>query len=232
MRVLRQCDVVLYDRLVSADILAFAPPQAQCIYVGKREGEQEHAQEEIFRLILEHARAGKTIARLKGGDPLVFGRGGEEWALAAEHGIEFELIPGVTSSIAVPGLAGIPLTYRQISQSFLVITGHCLQGLNRDWSPYARVDTLVILMGVKNRRAIARALVEAGRRSDEPVAFVYHGSLPDQRVIECTLQAVADGEVEVKNPAVFVVGPVVNLRQQLLGLTDQTPTLPGSEPAE
>ena len=238
-RVLRECDVVLYDRLVSREILAFARPDAELVYVGKHEGEQEHTQGEIFAHILRLAAEGKRIARLKGGDPLVFGRGGEEWALAIEHGIDFELVPGVTSSIAAPGLAGIPLTYRRISQSFAVITGHCHQGLSRDWSHYAGLDTLVILMGVKNRSEIARALIEAGRPAGEPVAFVYRGSLPDQVITESTLDEVAKGGVVVRNPAVFVIGRVVRLRTQLLPVispeqhtpSGQIPKPPESEEA-
>lgn len=215
VRVLGECDVVLYDRLVSPEILAYTRPGAELVYVGKHEGQQEQTQEQIFTLILLHAAGGKHIARLKGGDPLVFGRGGEEWALAVQHGIEFELIPGVSSAIAVPGLAGIPLTYRRLSQSFAVITGHCGEGRSREWARYAQVDTLVILMGVSNRVHIAQALLKAGRSAGDPVAFIHRGTLSDEHVIEGTLADVAAERVEVRNPAVFVIGPVVGLRQLL-----------------
>ncbi len=212
---LRECDVVLYDRLVSLEVLKLVRPDAELIYVGKHEGEQEHAQSQIFHLIRGHALAGKVVGRLKGGDPLVFGRGAEEWALALKHGIEVHLIPGITSAIAVPGLAGIPLTYRRLSQSFAVVTGHCHEGSSHDWGRYAGIDTLVILMGVKNRAFIAQSLIKTGRAPDEPVAFIYRGSLPEEHVIQSTLFAVAEGRVEVKNPAVFVIGPVVSLRKSL-----------------
>ncbi len=212
---LGECDLVLYDRLVSPEILAHARAGAELIYVGKHEGEQEQTQGQIFALILHHAAAGKHIARLKGGDPLVFGRGGEEWALAVEHGIEFELIPGVSSALAVPGLAGIPLTYRRLSQAFAVITGHCGEGRSREWERYALVDTLVILMGVSNRAGIAQALIEAGRPADDPVAFIHRGTLREESVVEGTLADVAAGRIEVKNPAIFVIGPVVTQRQSL-----------------
>lgn len=215
-RVLRECDVILYDRLVSAEILEFARPDAELIYVGKHEGEQHHTQRQIFELIRQHARSGKIVGRLKGGDPLVFGRGAEEWALAMEDGIDVELIPGITSAVSVPGLAGIPLTYRGVSQSFAVITGHCQEGLAEKWRRYAGIDTLAILMGVKNRAYIAQALIEAGRNPDEPVAFVQSGSRPGEQVIESTLQAVAAGDVEVASPAVFVIGEVVRLRRRLI----------------
>lgn len=214
-RVLGECDVVLYDRLVSADVLSFARADAELIYVGKHEGEQDHTQARIFDLIRGHALAGKIVARLKGGDPLVFGRGAEEWVLALEHGIDVELIPGVTSAVSVPGLAGIPLTYRGVSQSFAVITGHCQEGLAQQWSKYAGVDTLIVLMGVRNRRLIAEVLIAAGRNPTEPVAFIERGTLVDERIVESTLAGVAAGEVEVESPAVFVIGEVVRLRARL-----------------
>ena len=213
-RVLRECDVVLYDRLTTPEVLALARPGAELIYVGKHDGEQEREQARIFELILEHATAGRTVARLKGGDPLVFGRGAEEWDVAMEHGIEVELIPGISSAIAVPGLAGIPLTFREVSRSFAVVTGHWKSGTNMDWTPYARIDTLVILMGTKQRALIASSLIAAGRSEKEPVAFVEQGSLAEQRVVETELGYVARGEVDVNGPAVMVVGEVVRQRRK------------------
>ena len=215
VRALGEADVVLYDRLVDERTLAFANPKAERIYVGKHHGEQERTQSQIFELIRSHALAGKTVARLKGGDPLIFGRGGEEWALALESGIEVELIPGVSSAMAVPALAGIPLTYRQISQNFAVITGHCHEGQALEWAKYAGIDTLVILMGVKNRVFIAESLITAGRDPEEPVAFVERGTTAQERVVESTLREVSLGRVEVHNPAVFVVGKIVGLRTRL-----------------
>lgn len=212
---LRECDVVLYDRLVHPEIVGLARPDSERVYVGKHQGEQEMRQEEIFDLILDRALRGKTVGRLKGGDSLVFGRGAEEWQLALKHGIRVELIPGVSSAIAVPGLAGIPLTFRSVSQSFAVVTGHCQEGANHAWDRYASIDTLVILMGVKNRQAIAAGLIAAGRPAGQSVAFVYRGSLQEQQTIESTLAEVAAGKVEVKNPAVFVIGDVVTLRKLL-----------------
>ena len=214
-RILRQCDVVLYDRLVHPEIVALARPDAECIYVGKHQGEQELRQEEIFDLIRDRALQGKTVGRLKGGDSLVFGRGAEEWQLALAHGIRVELIPGISSAVSVPGLAGIPLTFRSVSQSFAVVTGHCREGLEHAWEHYARVDTLVILMGVKNRQTIASGLIAAGRPANQAAAFVYRGSLQEEQTIVSTLAEVAAGKVEVRNPAVFVIGEVVNLRRVL-----------------
>jgi uroporphyrin-III C-methyltransferase len=215
VRALSEADVVLYDRLVDEKTLAHARPDTEIIYVGKNHGQQEHTQAEIFALIESYAHSGKTIARLKGGDPLVFGRGAEEWALALQSGMEVELIPGVTSAISVPGLAGIPLTYRRLSQNFAVITGHCHEDVALEWARYAAIDTLVILMGVKNRAFIAEALIAAGRSSREPVAFVERGSTETERLTESTLGEVAAGSVQVHNPAVFIVGEVVRLRTSL-----------------
>ncbi len=215
VRALSECNVVLYDRLVTEKILRYARPGAELIYVGKHHGEQERTQSEIFHLIRTHALAGKTVGRLKGGDPMVFGRGAEEWALALEHGIDVELIPGVSSAVSVPAIAGIPLTYRRISQSFAVITGHCHEENTQQWTRYAGIDTLVILMGVKNRRFIADSLIRAGRQPEEPVAFVERGTTDREHIVESTLEAVSRGAVEVRNPAVFVIGEVVKLRHRL-----------------
>ena len=211
-RIIGECDVLLYDRLVGPGVLKFAKPAAELIYVGKHEGEQEKTQQQIFDLILQHTRAGKSVGRLKGGDPMVFGRGGEEWALAKSQGIDTVLIPGVSSAIGVPAVAGIPLTYRQISNAFAVITAHQQHGSANEWKKYVQIDTLVILMGVKNRAAIAHSLIAAGRRPSDPVAFIQHGTLPSERVVETTLSEVAAGHVEIGSPAVFVIGAVVKLR--------------------
>ena len=225
VRCLRLCDVVLYDRLVNPQIVKMARADAELINVGKHEGQQEHTQRHILNLIRTHALAGKTVGRLKGGDPLVFGRGAEEWAFALSLGIDVELVPGVSSAVAVPGLAGIPLTYRNVSQSFAVITGHCHQGEAQEWGRYVSVDTLVILMGVQNRVFIAQSLIAVGRTPSEAVAFVQRGTLPDEVVVESTLAEVAQGAVDVHSPAVFVIGEVVKLRRELMA-DSAVPPLP------
>jgi uroporphyrin-III C-methyltransferase len=214
-RILREADVVLYDRLVSAEVLSVASPEAELIYVGKHEGEQESTQKLILDLMVDHARRGRRVARLKGGDGCVFGRAGEEWMALVHSGIDVEVVPGVSSALAAPALAGIPLTFRNVSRGFAVVTGHCAGHTPVDWRDWARIDTLVILMGVKNRAAIANALIDAGRRSDEPAAFVERASTAGQRVIETTLGEVAEGAVEVEAPAVFVIGAVAALRAEL-----------------
>jgi uroporphyrin-III C-methyltransferase len=214
-RILREADVVLYDRLVSAEVLSVASPDAELIYVGKHEGEQESTQNLILDLMVAHARRGRRVARLKGGDGCVFGRAGEEWLALGHSGIDVEVVPGISSALAAPALAGIPLTFRNVSRGFAVVTGHCAGRTAVDWRDWARIDTLVILMGVKNRAAIASELIDAGRRSDEPAAFVERASTAGQRVIETTLGEVARGAVEVEAPAVFVIGAVAALRAEL-----------------
>ena len=212
---IQHADVILYDRLVTAEILALANPSAEFVYAGKVEGQQEAVQQEIFRQLEALAASGKRVVRLKGGDPFVYGRGAEEAQYLADRGFGVEVIPGVSSAIGVPASAGIPVTYRGIASSFTVVTGHQRAENPVDWSRFARVETLIILMGVQMRREIAQALIDAGRPADEPVAFVENGSTERQNVIETTLRRVADGEVQVSAPAVFIAGEVVRLRAGL-----------------
>jgi uroporphyrin-III C-methyltransferase len=214
-RVIQQAEVVVYDRLVSPEILELIRPGAERIYAGKQEGEQHEIQDRILELLLEYGRLSKRVVRLKGGDPMVFGRGAEEWEFLAAHGIETEIVPGISSAVAVPSLAGIPLTFRGVAASFAVVTGHCCGGERSDWARYAAVDTLVILMGVKNRAHIAAQLIAAGREPGTLAAFIENGSTPRERVVTTTLSQVAEGLVEVMAPAVFVVGDVVSIRQRL-----------------
>lgn len=219
LRRLEQAGVILYDRLVSPEILALANSKAEFIYCGKDEGHQEAMQQEIFALLVERTQAGKRVVRLKGGDPFLFGRGAEEVEHLRGFGIEAEVIPGVSSSLATPALAGVPVTYRGVATSVAVVSGRCQGGRIADWRKVAGVDTLVILMGVKYRDRIAAALIECGRAVDEPVAFIERGSTPEEQVTIATLAAVAGGEVKVEAPAVFVVGEVVNHRVQLKRIT-------------
>ena len=214
-RLIQQADVVVYDRLVSPEVLELIRPGAERIYAGKHEGEQRQAQERILELLLEHGRRPKRVVRLKGGDPMVFGRGAEEWAFLAGHGIETEIVPGVSSAVAVPALAGIPLTFRGVAASFAAILARTATFKNLLLNPHRAVDTLVILMGVENRASIASRLIAAGRPPDTPAAFIENGSTPRERIVAATLRQVAEGRVDVQPPAVFVVGEVVRIRQRL-----------------
>jgi uroporphyrinogen III methyltransferase / synthase len=231
---IRAADVIVYDRLVSEKLLEEARPDAELIYVGKipYRGETEagkprlresegHDQEAINRTLVEQALAGKNVVRLKGGDPFVFGRGGEEAEALRAAGIPFEVVPGVTSAVAVPAYAGIPVTHRGLASSFAVITGHEDPEKKEtaiDWPHLARaVDTLVFLMGVRNLPDIVARLAENGRSAETPVAVVRWGTTAEQRTVTGTLAdivAVVE-EAGITPPAIAIVGEVVRLRQTI-----------------
>jgi len=214
--VLEAADVVIYDRLADDAILNFCAA-AKKIYVGKSAGNHTLKQSEINNLLVEEARRNKIVVRLKGGDPFVFGRGGEEALYLRENNLPFEIIPGVTSAIAVPAYAGIPVTHRGIATSFAVITGH--EDPNKpestiNWEKIATaVDTLIFLMGVANLPQIVEKLIEHGRNPDTPTALIRWGTKPAQEVIVTTLAEAPNAKI--LPPAIFVVGEVVNLREQL-----------------
>jgi uroporphyrinogen III methyltransferase / synthase len=217
--VLRRADVVVYDRLVNPVLLEEAPRHAVRRFAGKRCGRHELEQPAINRLLVAEARRGHEVVRLKGGDPFVFGRGGEEAQALAAAGIPFEIVPGVSSAIAVPAYAGIPLTHRAIASSFAVVTGHEEDGRadgRVDWSHLAgAVDTLVVLMPAQNLRRIARELVTHGRPPDTPVALIRWGTTEAQETCVTTLGEVAGGGATPSPPVVAVIGHVVSLREAL-----------------
>lgn len=221
-RLLGEADVVLYDRLSGERVLDLANPNAECIYVGKHEGEQEATQTVIYDLMLRHAQAGRTVVRLKGGDPAVFGRMAEECAHLRAVGIRVEVVPGISSSIAAAELAGVPVTARGIAHGFAVVTGHGAEDDPLHWRKYAAVDTLVVLMGVRDRACIARELILCGRKPDDPVLFVERATTAQERTVVATLGAVAEGQIAVQAPAVFVIGEVVNLRAQIAAIAERT----------
>jgi len=218
---LKKAEVIIYDHLLDERLLDSAPPAAERIYVGKRAGEHTKPQDEINQLLVAKAKEGKTVVRLKGGDPFVLGRGGEEAEVLAQNGILFEVVPGITSAVAVPAYAGIPVTHRRMASSFAVITGHedvAKEGSSINWAKLATaVDTLVFLMGVKNLPEIVAKLLEHGRPPTTPVAVVKDGTRPEQEVVTAPLQEIVD-EVKRRNltpPAVIIVGEVVRLREKL-----------------
>ncbi len=218
---LAAADVVVYDYLANPALLDHARPEAEQIYVGKKASQHTMSQDEINKLLVDRALAGQRIARLKGGDPFVFGRGGEEALAFAEANVPFEVIPGVTSAVAVPAYAGIPLTHRGLSSSFAVITGHedpTKSESSIDWSRLATgVDTLIFLMGVSNLAQIVKQLVAHGRPAQTPVALVRWGTTPDQQTVSGTLVDIVARvqAADFKAPAVTVVGQVVGLRRHL-----------------
>jgi uroporphyrin-III C-methyltransferase len=217
---LKEADVVIYDRLVSEAILKLVPISAEKIYVGKSSKKHELTQDKITELLIKKAFEGKKVVRLKGGDPFIFGRGGEEAEALAEQGIDFEIVPGVTSAIAAPAYAGIPLTHRDYATSVAIVTGHKAENVEKNikWAEIAgSVDTTVILMGVGELEAIATQLVRGGLNPDTPVALIEWGTLKQQRSITGKIGTIAK-EVEkkkVKPPSVIVIGDVVNLGRKL-----------------
>jgi uroporphyrinogen III methyltransferase/synthase len=218
---LGRAEVVVYDRLVHPRLLDLAPAGAERIYVGKETGGHSLSQDEINTLLVDRAREGKRVVRLKGGDPYVFGRGGEEAEALAAAGVPFEVVPGVTSAVAAPAYAGIPVTHRGLASSVAVVTGHedAAKGESSiDWAKLATgVDTLVLLMGVANLPEIAEQLVRQGRASETPAAVIEWGTLPRQRTVSGTLGDIARraAEAGLRPPAVTVVGEVARLRETL-----------------
>jgi uroporphyrin-III C-methyltransferase len=224
-RALAQADVVVADHLAPLSLLASLPTHVEVIDASKLPRGRSMAQEQINGLLVEHARAGKRVVRLKGGDPFVFGRGMEELEACVAAGIPVEVVPGVTSAIGVPGLAGIPVTHRGMTHEFVVVSGHLPpehpQSLV-DWAAVGRLrGTVVVLMGVDTAPAIAAALMEHGRAPDTPVAVVADGSTPTQRTVRTTLAGLARTMADegVRPPAVWVVGDVVGLTAALAGRT-------------
>ena len=218
---LKQADVVIYDRLIDENILHEARPDAEKIYVGKASSHHTLEQEMINQLLIQKAREGQVVVRLKGGDPFVLGRGGEEARVLAENGVPFEVVPGVSSAVAVPAYAGIPVTHRGVASSFTVVTGH--KALREDspmieWDKLSEgSDTLLILMGLTNLSHIVEQLIKNNKPLSTPVAVITHGTTSQQRCVTGTLQdilSLVESE-DLQPPVVVVVGKVVRLREHL-----------------
>lgn len=224
LELLRQADVVIYDRLVNPSLLEEAPGNAVRIFAGKSSGTHSLPQDEINGLLIGHARSGQQVIRLKGGDPFVFGRGGEEAEALANAGIDFEVVPGVSSVTAVPAYAGIPLTDRRFSSSFAVITGHEYTGKRKKsihWDHLATaVDTIVVLMGLKTLPQIVPRLLAHGRSPQTPVALVRWGTTDLQETVTGTLADIVEKAAFLDPPVVAVIGEVVRLRGQLRWFDD------------
>jgi uroporphyrinogen III methyltransferase/synthase len=222
MKYLQRADAVVYDFHLNAQVLNYIKHDAEFIYAGKRGGHHTMTQDEINKVLVEKAKEGKVVCRLKGGDPFVFGRGGEEAEALAENNIDFEVVPGVSSAVAAPAYAGIPITHRGYSSSFAVIPGY--EDMTKeesaiDWAKLATgAGTLIFLMAVKNMDVLVKKLMENGRSPDTPVAVIRWGTRPDQKTITGTLRDIVDivKEKDIKPPAVMVIGEVVNLRKRLM----------------
>lgn len=213
---LRRADVVLYDRLIAQELLTEAALHAELIDVGKEPRRHRRSQDEINALLIEKAREGKLVVRLKGGDPFVFGRGGEECQALAEAGVCYEVVPGVSSAIGVPAYAGIPVTQRGVTSAFTVVAGHTGSSDSTiDWQAISRIGTIVFLMGVEHLPEIVQQLIAHGRASDTPAALIQEGTTQNQRVLAGTLADIVEKTRDVRPPAVLVVGEVVRLHAQL-----------------
>ncbi len=218
LRVIKEADVIIYDRLANPDILEEAKSGCEFVYVGKEDGRHIMPQDDINEVIYQNALKHKNVVRLKGGDPFVFGRGGEEALYLLERDVKFEIIPGITSAISAPAYAGIPVTHRGVAVSFRVVTGH--ESPNKKvsqipWENFKTDDTIIFLMGLHNLPKISKKLMEIGKASDYPVAVISKGTTKDQSVVIGTLENIVEKAKDVPTPALIVVGRVVELREQL-----------------
>lgn len=220
LRYLRRASVVLYDRLISPVLLDETRPGADLIFVGKEPGCHSMPQEQINKLLISYAQQGHTVVRLKGGDPFVFGRGGEEAQALVDAGIPFEVVPGVSSATAVPAYAGIPITHRDFTSSVTIVTGH--EGYSAspavNWEALAALGgTLIVFMGVKALPYFTQRLIIAGMDATLPAAIIQEGTMPQQRVITGTLADIAQRahDAELASPALTVIGKVVSIREAL-----------------
>ena len=218
LRVIREADVIIYDRLANPDILEEAKNGCEFVYVGKEDGRHIVPQDDINEVIYQNALKYENVVRLKGGDPFVFGRGGEEALYLLERDIKFDVIPGITSAISAPAYAGIPVTHRGVAVSFRVVTGH--ESPNKKvsqipWDNFKTDDTIIFLMGLHNLPKISKKLMEIGKASDYPVAVISKGTTKDQSVVVGTLENIVEKAKDIPTPALIVVGKVVLLRDQL-----------------
>jgi uroporphyrin-III C-methyltransferase len=225
LRCLRRAEVVLYDRLVSPELVDEAPRAALRIDVGKAPGRHARKQEEICGLLIRHARAGRRVVRLKGGDPFVFGRGGEEALACAQAQVPCEIVPGISSAVAAPSAAGIPITHRGVAGSVAIVAGHCSPGLPEpgdctdriDWPAVARLDTIVILMGLSRLPEISAALIAAGRSPQTPAAAIASATLSNQQTVVGTLGTLGRwvAEAGLEAPATLIIGEVVRVGERI-----------------
>lgn len=218
LKVIQKADVIIYDRLANPEILKEAKENTELIFVGKEKGNHRVPQEEINEIIYQCSLKYENVVRLKGGDPFVFGRGGEEALYLKQRGIKFEIIPGVTSAISVPAYAGIPVTNRGVTPSFRVVTGHRKSSeniANINWASFIEDETIVFLMGLHNIELIVTKLLEVGKAKDYPCAIICNGTTKNQKVLTGTLETIIEKSKDAVSPAIIIVGEVVNLRDEL-----------------
>lgn len=220
LRAIKEADVILYDRLINKQLLANAKPDAELIFVGKLPNYHGVIQDRINALLVQHGKKEKIVTRLKGGDPFVFGRGAEEAEVLAEAGVSFEIVPGITSGIAAPAYAGIPVTHRDYGSSFAIVTGHMRAGKDDSirWESLATgIDTLAIYMGVGNLPYICQQLTKHGRSGNTPVALVHWGTTDVQKTVTGTLETIVEivQREALENPSMIIVGEVVKMREKI-----------------
>lgn len=215
--ILKKADVIVYDRLANPELLSITSEESEHIYVGKRPGKPSVSQDQINHILITKAREGKTVARLKGGDSFVFGRGGEECLALKAADVKFEVVPGISSALAAPAFAGIPVTHRGEARSFTVVTGHTIKNSDsfENWGHLAQADTLVILMGMRNLHKIANRLIEFGRAAATPVAVIEKASYESQQTVTATLATIAREAAHLESPATIVVGELASKSQEL-----------------
>lgn len=227
LRAIKEADVILYDRLLNKELLEYAKPGAELLFCGKLPNRHAMIQEHINESLVRYAKEGKIVTRLKGGDPFVFGRGAEEAEVLAEAGIPFEVVPGVTSGIAAPAYAGIPVTHRDLSGSFAIVTGHRQEGKNDDlkWESLVNIETLAVYMGVKNLPYIVSQLLRFGKSPHTPVALVHWGTYDKQQTVVGTLATIEQivQETAIQNPSMIVVGEVVRMREKIAWFEEKVP---------
>jgi uroporphyrin-III C-methyltransferase len=228
MKLLKTCKVVLYDRLVGNNIVKLIPDTSKKIYVGREEGDPSFHQDNTNKIMKKYAKKGEKVLRLKGGDPFIFGRGGEEAEFLREHNIQYEIVPGVTSPIASAIYAGIPLTHRQFSSSIAIVTGHEATEKGQasvHWEKLPdAVDTIIIMMGIGQLRRISTRLIRAGMSKDTDVAIIENGATSKQRVVTGTLENIIDlsRKAGIKPPAIIIIGKVVSLGEKISWFQDNS----------
>ena len=232
LRCLQRADVILYDRLVNPELLKHAKEGAKLVYCGKLPNYHTMKQETINHFLVKYAKKGLQVVRLKGGDPFVFGRGGEEAEECRKNDVQFEVVPGITSGIAASAYAGIPVTHRTLSKSFAFITGHQAGDVaaEHQWSHLAKaVDTICVYMGVSHLSTIVKQLIEFGKLPKTPIALIHWGTLSDQKTVVGTLETIEEKvrESEISNPSMIVIGEGVRLHDQLNWFQEEiAPNLP------
>ncbi|MFY4781847.1 uroporphyrinogen-III C-methyltransferase [Aliarcobacter butzleri] len=218
VKAIQNADILIYDRLVNPEILELAKKECELIYVGKEDKKHTLPQEDINKLIYQASLKYENVVRLKGGDPFVFGRGAEEALYLKQKGIKFEIIPGITSAIAVPAYAGIPVTHRGLTTSFRVVTGHenPKKKISQiEWETFLNDETIIFLMGYHNIEIISSKLLSLGKRKDYPCAVISKGTTSEQKVVVGTLEDIVEKSKDLPTPVMIIIGEVVNLREQI-----------------